>query len=356
MTNISRALLYQEDPELDGLKKIRETLMPLNIDPGKFIRTFSLEHFVKNMETDELRTEIPGLKAVFPQIKETLAITTALAQVKIADVIEEGSEPHNYWKDCWRIEQMAMPKLSLPKEDRADLVPSLGDLKATDNAAKKLAGGKIENVDFDVSDDKGYYSVASNVKRNWLKDNNFRALETHLKLLGDAFYFRMGEFLFAAHAAASGTTDTKANLDGTSATFLEAVINAIENKMPAGRYVPDTAIFHPADLYGMKVEQWGTAGPIPMISGDYVDRNGDNVRRPGMAAILGLKQVFVTPWATENTVLIYNKNSSYAVGLRQDLELEDFNDTLRSIVGSVLSMRFDSQEIFDKATYKITSF
>jgi len=43
-------------------------------------------------------------------------------------------------------------------------------------------------------------------------------------------------------------------------------------------------------------------------------------------------------------------------GLRQDIEFEDFGNTLKGLFGSVTSMRFDNQQGYEPANYKITAF
>jgi len=353
--NIGRSLLYSD--ELDEIKHLRETLYNSNVDPADFIRKIPLAAIVKDFESNKVRSEIPGLRSVFPQLKETVAITTALAQLKIADTVLEGAEPYGYWKDVWRVEMMDTPKLSVPKSTSSDLVPSLEDIKGTDGTPAKIEGGQFTSIDFDCSDDKGYYRVAAQIKRNWLKDNNFRAIETHLKQLGEAWYYRLGGFLFTAHAAGvTVSTDTKANLDGVSNTFLEALINMVEAKIPANRFTPDTIIMHPNDAYATKVEQWGTAGPIPLVSNQYFDRNATNVNNSGFAAVTGVKNVWITPWATENTVLCFQKEKGFIIGLRQDLEFEDFDDNLMGLQGAVTSMRIDKQIGYETSNYKATSF
>jgi len=355
-STIGRSQLYMEEPQLDGLKAIRETLIGHSIDPGQFIRNIPLRGLVKDMETEELRKEIPGLRALYPQIKETLNITTALAQVKVADVILEGAEAYGYWKQCWRIETMDEPKLNLPASSSSDLMPSFADLKFTDGGNKKIEGGQVTAISFDCSDDNGYYAVAAQVKRNWIKDNNFRALEVHLKQLGEAWYWNVGQFQFTKHAAAltGAQTDTLNNLKGSSGTRLQAFINVVESKIPTNRYMPDTIIMNPTDAYNTKVEQWGTAGPIPLLSAQYLDRAGDNISRPGIAALIGVKNLFVTPWATQGTALVFNSQKNFIIGLRQDLEFEDWNDTLKGLVGASTSMRFDQQAGFTKSGFKIT--
>lgn len=355
-SNISRNLLYMDDPHVDGIKKLTETLTNCGVDPGLFIRTIPLKALVKNLETDEMRSEIPGLRSIFPQIKETLSISSGLAQVKVADIVLEGAEPFGFWKQVWRVEQMDTPKLSIPKSSSSDLIPYLADLKYTDGTGKKIEGGSIGSIDFDCADDKGYYAVAAQVKRNWLRDNNFRALEVHLRQLGEAWYYRIGEYLFQRQAALITTyTDTKANLDGASNTNLEAIINVLESKIPGQRYTADTVIMNPTDAYSTKVQQWGTAGPIPLLSSQYFDRQGTNVSSIGLANLLGVNNVWVTPWATAGTILAFSKDKNFIVGLRQDLEFEDWNDTLKGLVGSATSMRFDQQLGYEAAGYKITS-
>ncbi len=352
--NIGRHILYMD--EYEDVKKVRETVQEAGVDPAIFIRTLSLGHFVKDFERNQTRSEIPGLKAVFPQIRETLSITTALAQLKVADLVIEGAEPYGFWKSVWRVEQMDQPKLNIPLSSSADLFGNLEDIKGTDQSLPKVEGGKVTSLAFDTSGDAGYYRLAAQVKRNWLRDNNFRAIELHLKQVGEAWYYNVGKYLWNQHSTAQTTTGTKASLYGSSATRLQALINVIESQIPNSRFTPDSMIIHPTDAYNTKVEQWGTGGPIPLISSLYFDKDHANGTEPGFAQLLNINAVWRTPWASQGTVLVYQKDKNFIIGLRQDLEFEDFGDTLMGLQGAVTSMRFDKQMAFVNSGYKVTSY
>ncbi|GEM_PF-2115902 len=354
--NIGRQILYSN--EYEDIKKLRETLLESNIDPMKFLRSVPLSHMVKNLETGELRHEIPNLQSIFPQIKETLNITTSLAQLKVSDRVLEGAEQADFWKQIWHVEPMDQPKLSLPKEDGDDLAGNLEDFAGTDNTNTKDIGGKMTSTDFDTSDDKGYYRFKTGIKRNWLTDNNFRALERHLQIVGSRAAHLIGKYIFTGHAAAvtGGQTDTRANLDGSSATRLEALLNVIESKLPTDGYSATRILMHPTDMFQMKVEQWGTGGPIPLVSGAYYDADRRNISEPGLAQILNVEGVYRSRWVTSGTVLIWNAEKGYQVGLRQDIEFEDFGEKLLGLVGSLVSTRFDRQNGHTKANWKITAF
>lgn len=354
--NVGTKLLYSD--ELDEIKKLRETLVDSNVNPSTFLRTIPLSHMIKDMETGSLRSEIPGLAAVFPQIKETLNISASLAQLKVADRVLEGADQAAFWKDIWHIETMDTPKLTLPKMDADDQMNSLEDFKGTDGTEAKDAGGDIGVVEFDTTDDKGYYRIKTAVKRNWIRDNNFRALEVYLKQHGERWYNRVGSFLFAKHVAAvtGNQTDTRANLDGSSSTRLEGLLNVLEDKLPNDGYAGTRVLMNPTDMFQMKVEQWGTGGPIPLVSGAYYDKDRRNVSEPGLAALLNVDGVFKARWVTAGTVLVWNAEKGYQVGLRQDIEFEDYGDTLKGLVGSATSMRLDSADGHAKANWKVTAF
>ncbi len=354
--NVGAQLLYSD--ELDDIKKLRETLVDSNVNPSEFLRAIPLSHMVKDMETMKMRSAIPGLQAVFPQIKETLSISTSLAQLKVADRVLEGADQNAFWKDVWHIETMDVPKLTLPKMDADDQMNSLEDFKGSDGTEAKDAGGDICVIEFDTTDDKGYYRIATKVKRNWIRDNNFRALEVYLKQHGERWYNRVGTFLFAKHIAAvtGSQTDTRAAIDGSSSTRLEGLLNVLEDKLPNDGFDATRILMNPTDMFQMKVEQWGTGGPIPLVSGAYYDKDRRNVSEPGLAALLNVESVYRARWVTAGTVLVWNDLKGYQVGLRQDIEFEDYGDTLKGLVGSATSMRFDSTNGHTKANWKITAF
>mgnify|MGYP001223414368 FL=1 len=54
--------------------------------------------------------------------------------------------------------------------------------------------------------------------------------------------------------------------------------------------------------------------------------------------------------------MFYNKNKYLALGIRQDLTIEDFDDVREGIEGAAVTMQFVTAELRDLAAYKVTSW
>ncbi len=112
-------------------------------------------------------------------------------------------------------------------------------------------------------------------------------------------------------------------------------------------------------------ETWNTIAKSTGASGSYLfldkrilrgDNDSDVVNNSGLAAALGLKNVFETPQIAAGTVMITKRDVAQVVGLREDLTIENYDMTVGGLYDSDLVIRFDVQEGDENGAYKITSF
>ena len=77
----------------------------------------------------------------------------------------------------------------------------------------------------------------------------------------------------------------------------------------------------------------------------------------GLAAALGLRNVWETPQITAGTVLITKRDIAEVVGLREDLTIENFDLSVGGLYESDLLIRIDMKEAHaDVGAFNITSF
>lgn len=302
------------------------------------------------------------------QLKETVSVPSTLSALKIADEIIEGAEPWSDWKQYSRLIQMDTPKVNVPKTKWTDQVAGSSSTAYSINIFKEtggkppIIGGKMETIALDCSTTKNSFRGTIQVERNDVKDNNFLAVEQPLKNGGNLFYYLMGKRIIDTMVTdTTVNTDTRANLDLATSVHsqFEALSNVIRSKFPGSqRNRADTMFIHPANAYESIATSTGASGSYPFISRFILGPTDstDVINNSGLAAALGLRNVWETPQITEDTVMITKRDTAQVVGLREDLTLENYDLTVGGLYNTDLVVRFDVQEAHEDGSFKITSF
>ena len=220
----------------------------------------------------------------------------------------------------------------------------------------------MESIALDCSNTTNSFRGTIRVERNDVKDNNFLAVEQPLKNAGNLFYYLAGKRLIDQMVSDTTTnTDTLANLDFATPIHaeFEALANVIRSKFRGSqRNSADTMFINPADAYQTIATSTGASGSYLFLDKRVLrdDNNSDVVNNSGLAAALGLKNVFETPQIASGTVMITKRDVAQVVGLREDLTIENYDMTVGGLYDSDLVMRFDVKEADENGAYKITSF
>ena len=301
-------------------------------------------------------------------LHETVSIPNTLSALKIADTILEGAEPYSDWKQYSKIIDMDTPKVNVPITKYTDTVGGAAgaqkgiEIYSEAGGSPPSIGGKVTTVELDTSGTNNSYRGTLAVNRNDVKDNNFLSVEQSLKNAGNEFYYMIGEKIIRTLTAdATVPTDTMANLDLATPvqSEFEALINVIRGIFPGTqRNRADTMFIHPTDAMEA-VRNAGTNGEWPFLSRFILGPtdNTDVVNNSGLAAALGLRNVWETPQITQGTVLITKRDIAQVVGLREDLTIENFDLSVGGLYESDLLVRFQAKNAFpDVGAYTITAF
>ena len=358
----------------DIMKPIRET--PLSVFYSKGEHSFQDETPNPNLSQlwfSEYGIRIGDMAQTNPTIggralKETVSIPNTLSALKIADEILEGAEPWSDWKQYFRLIDMDTPKVNVPITKYTDTVGgAVGSQKGIEiyseaGGSPPSIGGKVTTVELDTSGTNNSYRGTISVNRNDVKDNNFLSVEQSLKNAGNEFYFMIGEKLIRTLVADSNVpTDTKANLDLATPvqSEFEALINVIRGIFPGTqRNRADTMFINPTDAMEA-VRNAGTNGEWPFLSRFILGPtdNTDVVNNSGLAAALGLRNVWETPQIEVGKVLIGKRDIAQVVGLREDLTIENFDLSVGGLYESDLLVRFHAKPAHaDVGAYIITDF
>lgn len=381
MAHIREALLVGAEvsrnsgKEMDVFRPIRETPMSVFFDrhatngfeEGKLNPNLDKVWFSKyGIRIGDMAKTNPSIGGV--ALRETVSVPNTLSALKIADEILEGAEPWSDWKQYFRMIDMDTPKVNVPITKYTDTVGgAVGAQKGIEiyteaGGAPPPIGGKVTTVELDTSGTNNSYRGTLSVNRNDVKDNNFLSVEQSLKNAGNEFYYMVGEKLIRTLTAdAAVPTDTKANLalaTPVQAEF-EALVNVVRGIFPGTqRNRADTMFINPTDAM-TAVRNAGTNGEWPFLSRFIVGPtdNTDVVNNSGLAAALGLRNVWETPQIPVGTVLVVKRDIAQVVGLREDLTIENFDLSVGGLYESDLLIRFDAKPAHaDVGAYKITAF
>lgn len=359
----------------DVLKPIRET--PLSVfydraDPHSF-ENERLNPYLDNIWFSRYGIRIGDMASTNPFIggkplRETVSIPNSLSALKIADEILEGAEPWSDWKQYARLIDMDTPRVNVPITKYTDTVggsitAQKGlDIYAEAGGTPPAIGGKVETVELDTSGTNNSFRGTLAVNRNDVKDNNFLAVEQSLKNAGNEFYFMTGVKIISVLTSSGNVpTATKAALalsTPVQAEF-EALIEVVRSRFPGSqRNRADTMFINPADA-ALAVKTAGTNGEWPFLSRFIVGPtdNTDVVNNSGLAAALGLRNVWETPQITAGIVLVTKRDIAEVVGLREDLTIENFDLSVGGLYESDLLIRIDVKEAHsDVGAFNITAF
>jgi hypothetical protein len=381
------ALLFQSefDPIREALEKRQSTIFA---NTGKQtdlyypIRATRLALFFDRKNEKALRETIdnPNLPAIWfhkfgvrigeyagHSTKETTVVPNSLSTLKIADSVIEGAEPWSDWKQYSRSLEMDAPKQNVPKTRYTDNVPGASGTieefaESGVTAGATPIGGKIDTIELDCSGTNNSYRAGIMVSRNDVKDNNFLAVEQAYKNAGNQLYFLCGKRIIDKLVADTTTnTDDRDNLDLSTPDqkYLEALIKVIRGTFKGTqRNTADSMFIHPDDASEVIRTAHADGGPWPFLDKRVLrqDNDSDVVNNSGLAAALGLRNVWETPQISSGTVMITKRDVAQVVGIREDLTIENLDQLPGGKYNSELVLRFDVKEADENGAYKITNF
>jgi len=301
------------------------------------------------------------------RIQETVSIPNSLTTLKVSDSIIEGAEPYSDWKMYTRLENMDTPRQNVPKTrytfnvggQNADVIDIFAE---GGTGSPPPLGGRVETIELDVSGTKNSYRGTIEIARNDVKDNNFLAVEQAYKNAGNNLYYLVGKKLIDVMVTGITTnTDDRDDLDFATPDhkYLEALIKVIRSKFKGDqRNTADSMFINPSDASEIISTAHADGGPWPFLDKRILrqDNDSDVVNNSGLAAALGLRSVWETPQITAGTVLITKKDVISVTGLREDLTIENLDQTIGGKYNSELVIRFETKLADENGGYKITNF
>lgn len=266
---------------------------------------------------------------------------TGLIPTEVYGTIVEGSEPAKCFRDFMPVFRMNSAVLKVPYGETGTYAPKVAE------------GAEIPAQDqtYSVATFTAYkYAVRPNITGEMIADASFDAVAAEIRKAGsrveNALNYAMMQAFIAASAGDASTYDT--DCGGSGATPLAFTGKAMGTMIGRG-FTPTDLIVCPV-FYGAVMQ---TAAALANQVGVDMTRGGYLGRIFGMEShILGTTQANAaasTSWLFaadgNHGALLIDRNVAGAIGMREDINIEQYRDPIRDLVGMTVKARFDAQSM-----------
>lgn len=260
----------------------------------------------------------------------TVAVDAGLIAVKVLDDVIVGAEDTAVWRDIARVEEMTTPKLEVPLITPDDFKV----YKGRGEGPARAAGGGFDRIELDCSEDNGMYRVELGLGKSWLRDYGARRLGEALRQAGAALSLQVAKDIMAKYE-----TDVDTNMTDTVANWGNDAYKALikgGSLIRAKGMSPTVAIVNPDEEYDVLILDY-------FIQQDYARVAHALPIEEGVIGYLYGRAcpIISTRAATAASMTIAAKEKACVIGVRQDIQIEDFNDVRDGLEGAVITFQAD---------------
>jgi hypothetical protein len=338
---VDKTLLFNEESQGE-LTKLREKVGEKYFDAYDFGVAVSPIVGPARSPNPAYLGRIPWSKIECPahlwmvKMREVLSVGAALIQQKVLADVLHGAEHNKAWKDWAKIAEMDEPKDQIPTITEEDFIV----VEGTMGSKGRYMGGKFGSVALDCSEDKGLHKIVLGIKKTWIKDSKWNSVQEATTVAGAAMYKHVATDLAAKLLASIGNTQT------FDTDLYKTIALGIAAQRKLG-FNADAILANP--------DQEGTLMVMDkFISIEQLGRVGRLAEEGVIGNFYGTIPVYSTAVCGANP-LVYTRAKGVVVGLRQDIQLEDYDDPIQGLEGAVMTMRFDLAAGFTSAIRKINT-
>lgn len=270
------------------------------------------------------------------RLSEIVHVSPNLIQQKVLADVLHGAEHNKAWKDWVKIYEMDEPKDSVPTITEDDFIITEGAA----GAKARYAGGRFGSVALDCSEDRGLHRNVLGIKKTWIKDSKWNAIQEAVTVAGAAMYKHVAADICAKLASAAGGTES------FDTDLYKTIVKAITTNKNAG-FPPDAILINPSqEATLMTMDKF--------ISVELLGRVGRLAEKGEIGYFYGNIPVYSTS-VCGSYPIVYNTQKGVVCGLRQDIQIEEYDDPIEGLEGAVLTMRFDLATAFSAAIRKVAT-
>ena len=267
------------------------------------------------------------------RMREVVSVGAGLIQQKVLADVLHGAEHNKAWKDWVKVAEMDEPKDQIPTISEDDFIV----IEGTAGAKGRYTGGKFGSVALDCSEDRGLHKIILGIKKTWIKDSKWNSVQEATTVAGGAFYKHVATDIAVKLLASIGGTET------FDTDIYKTIAKAISSQRKIGLN-PDSIIMNPDQEATLMVMD-------KFISIEFLGRVGRLAEEGVIGNFYGTIPVYSTSVCGANP-LVYTRAKGVVAGLRQDIQIEDYDDPIQGLEGAVLTMRFDLAAAFAGAAIR----
>lgn len=265
--------------------------------------------------------------------------TSGLIPTEVYGTIIEGSEPAKCFRNFLPIYQMNSAVLKVPYGETGTYAPIVSE----------GAEIPIQDQTYGVATFTAKkYAIRPMITKEMMADASFDVVAAEVRKAGwrieNALNYIVMEAFISASAGNASTYDTDCGSSG--ATPLAFMGKAMGTMIGRG-FTPTDVVTSP--VYYGAVMQTGAA--LANQVGVDMTRGGQLGRLFGMQShLLGTASSTVQAYLTwgfaadgNKGALLLDRNAAGAIGMREDISVEQYSDPVRDLVGMTVKARFDAQ-------------
>jgi len=311
-TSLTRDLLYS-----DAVKAFELTVLNKNTKPEEKPLT------IRDMTLDQVVHHV-----------QTVGADDSLITSKLIDTVIRGAEEdETLWKQAATVAMMTSEIQRVPLITPDDFIfrPWVHGTKA------RASGGAFWAVKLDCSQSAGLYGASIDFTKNDLKAGGYPKMEEALFCAGQSVGRLIlqainAELLADVNAAMTNTMANWGNDHYKSSVKMESLI-------AAQGITPEVEFVNPTEGYDMGILDY-------FIRDDYA-RAAGGIPKSGhlVGSLYGRLPIYRHRDITTASMIMLSKKA-IAVGIYQDVTIEDYEDVREGLSGAVVSVQFDVKSAY----------
>jgi len=275
---------------------------------------------------------------------EGLAATGLIPTDVLATVIE-GSEPAKCMRNVLPTYRMKGPTEYVPYGETGTYASIVAEAAEVPMSTETISVGTLTAVK---------YGERPMISREMVNDASFDAIANEIRKAGYKIENALNREALSVVLESSGTAHDCAAAGTTAAAFtgLSTCVGGLIGK----GFMPTDIVFYPT-CYGALL---GHIGGLNASSADAAIQGGllpmkvfgANVHICGIA---DNSSTYVWGYGTNDYIgaIVLDRNSAGAIGMREDINVEQYSDPIRDLVGMKVTARFDAISLVANATYRL---
>lgn len=320
-------------------RRLATYLEMANMGPGEYKR--ALEHRIpKNLA---YQTPDGTLVKARELLQSEELAASGLIQTEVLATVVEGSEPAKCMRNVLPIYRMQSNVMTVPYGETGSYATPVAEGAEIPISTQTLGVRTLTAEKF---------AIRPMVTREMVADAQFDVIAAEIRKAGFKIENALNKAALSEILEYSGTA-ADAGAAGTAAAAFQVTAQAIGGLIGLG-FTPTDIVLYPTG-YGALLSYISTLNAnsaAQALGGGIGNMFGCKVHVCGVS---DSSPSYVWGYGTNDDIfgLVVDRNAAGAIGMREDLSVERFEDPIRDLTGMVVKARFDTTYLIANATYRL---